>query len=235
MFHHPDWEFRSWREADLAWLHNGALFDKATSYAQKADIARYEIVERFGGVYLDVDVECLRPIDEVMKDLDFLGARQPGGSMATCMFGAWPGHPLLHAVIARIPVSCLVFRWITTQTGPGLFTRVIDDGRWESRPGVRIFSPAFLFPGWSEPSRREETSPSAFVVHHQSHSWKGDSPVVWTWSDLRANESPPQIAKALVAEAIGRLKSRAPRAARPPSPGGTGAAAVRGRSVGRLE
>src|SRR5437899_2820905 len=38
---HPGWEFRIWRNDDLDWLRNRALFERAETYAQKADVARY--------------------------------------------------------------------------------------------------------------------------------------------------------------------------------------------------
>ena len=76
---HPGWEFRIWTLEDVGWLRNRALFERSETYAQKADIARYEIVHRFGGVYLDTDMECLRPIDGLIERLEFFSARQYDG------------------------------------------------------------------------------------------------------------------------------------------------------------
>src|SRR3954452_9252859 len=58
--HHPGWEMRLWRSSDLPPLRNQDLFDRATSFAQQSDIARYELLLRHGGVYVDTDFECLR-------------------------------------------------------------------------------------------------------------------------------------------------------------------------------
>src|SRR4051812_9789011 len=88
-YHHPSWELRLWRPDDLRWLANRALFDRAPSYAQKADIARYEVVRAFGGVYLDTDMECLQPIDELLTDdLTFFAGHEASGSINISMFGA---------------------------------------------------------------------------------------------------------------------------------------------------
>ena len=38
---HPGWTMRLWTDADLPPLRNQAAFDVATSFAQRADIARY--------------------------------------------------------------------------------------------------------------------------------------------------------------------------------------------------
>ena len=175
--HHPGWELRLWTISDLGWLENQALFDRATSYAQKADIARYEVIRRFGGVYLDTDMECLRPIDELItEDLSFFAGVEASGFINISMFGSIPGHPLLDQVIAALPVSCLMNRHfgVNMQTGPGLLTSVIRQHGWESQPGVRIFPPAFFYPyDWTEPWRRSEHFRTAFAAHHWGRSWRG--------------------------------------------------------------
>ena len=40
--------------------------DPARNLAERADVLRYEILRRHGGVYVDVDVECLRPLDDLL-------------------------------------------------------------------------------------------------------------------------------------------------------------------------
>ncbi len=174
---HPTWEFRLWTMDELDWLENQALFDRAPSYPQKADIARYEIIRRFGGIYLDTDLECLRPIDDLLTDdLTFFAGREADSSVNIAILGATPGHPLLDQVIATLPISCLLNRrrGVNMQTGPRLMTEVIDRLGWASQPGVRIFPPAFFYPyDWSEPWRNSERFRTAFAAHHWGHSWSG--------------------------------------------------------------
>ncbi len=70
---HPDWEFKIWSETDLAELEldNQPLFNQARSYPAQADIMRYTILYKFGGVYRDMDIKCYRPIDELNHMYDF--------------------------------------------------------------------------------------------------------------------------------------------------------------------
>lgn len=42
-------------------------FDAAKNYGEKSDILRYEILFVYGGVYADVDVECLQPFDALAE------------------------------------------------------------------------------------------------------------------------------------------------------------------------
>jgi FkbM family methyltransferase len=187
MDHHPGWRFYLWRHTDLGWLRNRRLFLQASSYAQKADIARYEVVHRFGGVYVDADMECLRPVDPLLEGLRFFAGREPSGAVCNAFFGAVPGHDLLREVIEAIPASCAAHRrvGINEQTGPGLLTRVVERGGWAHQPGVRIFPPAFFYPyNWDEPWRRHERFPRAYAVHRWRHGWKADAPLRVAPADL---------------------------------------------------
>ena len=63
---HPSWEHRVWGDADLGWLQNQSLYDFAEAITRhtgqfRSDVARYEILHRFGGVYVDADFEALQP------------------------------------------------------------------------------------------------------------------------------------------------------------------------------
>jgi prepilin-type processing-associated H-X9-DG protein len=54
---YPEWRVKVWRDKDIEHfkLKNQVQFEAAKYFAGKADIARLEIVEREGGVYIDAD------------------------------------------------------------------------------------------------------------------------------------------------------------------------------------
>ena len=53
----PDWTVKVWNNEDVKKLNliNKISYDKISSMCGKADIARYEILYRFGGIYIDAD------------------------------------------------------------------------------------------------------------------------------------------------------------------------------------
>lgn len=53
----PDWEYKIWTEKELDELNmiNINIYNTEKSYHGKCDIARYEILYQFGGVYIDAD------------------------------------------------------------------------------------------------------------------------------------------------------------------------------------
>jgi inositol phosphorylceramide mannosyltransferase catalytic subunit len=102
---HSRWRMVTWTEENLPILRNQLQFDNATLWAQKSDIARYEIIHRYGGVYLDTDFECLKNIEELLSGIDFFAATEDGRWVSTGIFGSVPQHPLLADVISAI-IDC---------------------------------------------------------------------------------------------------------------------------------
>lgn len=73
--HNPDWEYRFWTNDETAEFVHAEypdlwdLFQASALPVQKADIARYLIMHRFGGVYADIDTECFGSLD-ILADED---------------------------------------------------------------------------------------------------------------------------------------------------------------------
>lgn len=70
----PSWKYKLWTDNELKDfpLVNQELFDQASNYGFKSDIARYEILRKFGGIYVDTDFECLKPIPNDLLKYDFV-------------------------------------------------------------------------------------------------------------------------------------------------------------------
>lgn len=73
--YYPDYEIMLWNE-DNAPIHHPflkkALIEK--KYAFAADFTRFYALYNYGGIYLDTDMECIRPLDEEMLCVDFFSA-----------------------------------------------------------------------------------------------------------------------------------------------------------------
>jgi len=67
---HPDFEYRLWSDKDITPKNfvNYDIIKEAKSYAQKSDIMRYEILYRYGGVYLDIDIELYKNIEPLLTN-----------------------------------------------------------------------------------------------------------------------------------------------------------------------
>ncbi len=129
---HPDWEHRLWSENDfdcpLKGLRQVLL---SPTYGGKVDILSYEVLQRFGGIYLDADSICLRPLDGELLDKDFLIAYENPvarpGLIAHGVMGCSPAHSIIDDLIDSIsilsPAQMSGFDYVVT--GPELITRVM--------------------------------------------------------------------------------------------------------------
>ena len=97
---HPGWECRVWRDDDIAGLSLHAVIERAPTWAGKADIARYEILLREGGFYLDCDVELLRPLDSLRERGGLLVCNEDAHFDQYCSIGMIAA-PVNHAALRR--------------------------------------------------------------------------------------------------------------------------------------
>jgi len=155
----PTWEHRHWTDADLAKLPltNPWIFDLNHPTLQSM-LVRVEVVRLFGGVYLDCDIELLKPIDPVfegktvalsMRDQfwpdDCVIAAEPGSSWLTDLCAAYGSYrESLHFIfdqerpfcrtLARHPEVCRIPREVlSVSTSPA------DSERRKSAYGIHHY------------------------------------------------------------------------------------------------
>ena len=137
---HPDWEFYTWTEENLPELANQAIYDDLPEWArscgvqmsheralavQRADVVAYELVNRFGGVYLNCDMVPLKPFDDLLEHSAFLGM-EDNYFVCNAVMGGEPDHPLYRDVIRLLPQNYAVHKTdgMEVATGPQHLTRV---------------------------------------------------------------------------------------------------------------
>jgi inositol phosphorylceramide mannosyltransferase catalytic subunit len=176
---HPGWDIVTWTDDSLPPLRNQHIFDSSESLAQRADIARYEILMAHGGVYVDTDFEAVAPIEALIADLRAFVATEDGTWLGNAILGATAGHELIATLVAGIPYSfaALPEGPINEVTGPKYVTAVFHALRAQGAcKDVGIFPSDLFYPyHFSELHRRGEDFPFAFAVHHWAQSWRSES------------------------------------------------------------
>ena len=72
----------------------------------KADAWRIAIVYIYGGVYADLDTNCLVPINDWIKDYSFVASEEtPGGTIGNFTFAAEPRHPILYNCLEQLLIN----------------------------------------------------------------------------------------------------------------------------------
>ena len=99
---HPDWEYMLWTdESARKLIHDKyplllSTYDSYTEGIRKADALRYIILYEYGGVYADMDLESLRPIDPMLRKY-------------SCFIGKEPDeHPILDSGFDKLVINALI-------------------------------------------------------------------------------------------------------------------------------
>ncbi len=97
----PGWTVKVWDNEAVAEfdLHNKWVYEKMTSWAAKADVLRLEILYQWGGIYVDMDSRCLRPLDGLVADAQCFGMQGDGGGVNNCTMGCTPKHPAMEKIV----------------------------------------------------------------------------------------------------------------------------------------
>lgn len=191
--HHPDWELRIWHESECRQFMEAhypgylSLYDGYPHRIQRIDAIRYFILDRLGGVYADMDIECLKPIDPLLEGYEVVLGRSIGG-VTNAIMGSVPGHPLwaeVHASLPRhaqpAPPSRLPWRqepmgvYVGRSTGPIMLSQCVTRLGWETHPEIKGY-PSYVF----EPLAPREKDgqvyfsndvSQSYTHHHMSTHW----------------------------------------------------------------
>lgn len=170
----PGWEIRLWTDATapaLFPLRNQAVYDDAERIAPdhvgqlRADVLRYEILERFGGLYVDTDFELLRPIEPLLEGAQCFAAWVTPHFLNNAIMGAVAAHPFIGRLVDGLAANVARHRGERPNrlTGPHYLTRT-----YRTHPeGVTTLASEHFYPvDWTEPERSTEAFPGAYAVHH---------------------------------------------------------------------
>jgi len=157
----PGWTIRTWTEADLPRdLRRPEAAERLRAPAERADILRLEILWREGGVYVDTDFECLKPIASLVDGHDFVIGLAKPGRVNNAFIAAAAGHPLLDRALAELKPRAF-HGYSKDAAGPTFLDRLL-----EGADGVTFLEPELLYP------RTPAAQQHAYAVHHEARSWK---------------------------------------------------------------
>ena len=183
---HPTWTIRLWTHADVPGfqMRNKRAFEKAKNYGEKADIWRYEILFRHGGLYSDTDFECLRPFDDLHQSCNLFAGVAYGrpAILYNGLIGSIPNHPILLRCIEGIRPSSGDHdsERIMQETGPLFFSRAFFSVEDKHRQDVVAF-PITYFYAYPNNLRLQHTSSNvikkkwvedeSYALHYWATSW----------------------------------------------------------------
>lgn len=187
---HLDWEYYLWTDEaikDFPFV-NRDKFMQAPNWGAKADILRYEILEKMGGVYIDIDYECLKPLDQLHYKYQFYTCDLNGECLTNALIGSIPHHPILKSCVENLKnknVNTKNYEEIMAQVGPAYFTKQVYNYIFLTLdPNLAIFKKEFSFPMSSdrrfdywqgkmpEAELEKYRKSNAFALHYWATSWQ---------------------------------------------------------------
>jgi mannosyltransferase OCH1-like enzyme len=184
---HPGWEYKLWRDKDIESLnlYNKSLYKASKNYGERSDIARYEILYQFGGVYLDVDFQCIKSLSDFHHVYDFYTSIVPldcCSSLANGVIGSMPRHPILRECITSLS-SNWHQKTILLRAGPQHFEKAFWKAAQAYNGKIIAFPASFFFPITNTQATTIKTTeairpfikPETVAIHHWTGTWTHQS------------------------------------------------------------
>ena len=182
------WDDSSIEDADI--FPNNTIKNLYNSYSNnvfKADICRYCLLYKFGGIYFDVDFEPIKRIPDNFLNFDFLAAYQNEKEVNNAFIGSKPNTNILETTINDLPIN--VYKVINQVGEKNAFEHCIPDlaaplyftkkcNLYKNNDNYYFFTKEYFYPYWYTDKQDninndfKSSNPLSYAVHHWDMSWK---------------------------------------------------------------
>lgn len=146
----PDYEYMFWNEDKLSTLNIPKKYKQKINLMEelngKADMYRWLILEKYGGVFLDADMVSIEPLDDFLLNNSFFcweNEMMRPNLCATSIMGLTPNH-----IIANEAINFILNNRITSpawkSVGPELLSRIYFS--LEDKSVVKVFPSYYFLP-----------------------------------------------------------------------------------------
>lgn len=175
----PDYELICWNEDNSPIRDNPYVKQayEAKKWAFVSDYVRLRAVEVYGGIYLDIDVELIRSLDDFLSQSAFMGF-ECLEKVATCVIGANAGHPMIKAAAEKYQNI-----YFLTEDGGCDFTTNVErltsqlvhqglllNNELQIVNDITVYPSEFFSPKDLQTGKVAIT-PNTYAVHHFNASW----------------------------------------------------------------
>ena len=152
----PDYDIKEWNEDnfDVAIIKYTAEAYRLKKYAFVSDYARFWILYHYGGVYFDVDVELVKPIDDILAKGAFMGCEEYSldYSKLNPATGLGIAAPIQHPFYAKILAAYSnkhFVNWcgVNKETVVGIITNLINTKECvKDENGIAYIHDIYIYP-----------------------------------------------------------------------------------------
>lgn len=178
----PNWQIVRWDETNFD-IASAPLYVRQAYEAKKfafvSDYVRLYALRQMGGVYMDVDVEIVRPFDELLYNYAFLGFEENKfRSVGTCLIGSEAGTAWLEEQLAYYQERPFILEdgSYDMTTNSVIISRNLEkhgfirNGEEQVVCGIHIYDFHHFSPLTS--TRVMRANSNTYAIHHYAESWK---------------------------------------------------------------
>lgn len=178
----PDYEVIEWNEDNYN-IHKCKYMRQAyenKKWAFVSDYARFDILYQYGGIYLDTDVELLKPIPvEILQSGNAVTGMESTGRVAPgLIFATWPRHRFCKAMLDSYERDEFI-----VEGEQNLLTvnkrvcNILDNEGFSSNNQMQTIMhidiyPSEYFCGYNLDLREYEITDKTVSIHHYASTWK---------------------------------------------------------------
>lgn len=179
----PDFEIKRWDESNYDVMKDVYIKQayQAKKWAFVSDYARIDILYQYGGVYLDTDVELIRPIDDLLSYALYCGFESDDYVSFGLGVGCVPKHNIMKQLFEEYKNAYFLNKdgTFNLKTCPIFQSEVLQNngfimnGKYQEKDGVAIFPREFFSPYYALAGLGEITSHTR-SIHWFDSSWETD-------------------------------------------------------------
>ena len=185
----PDYEIKEWNDEILEEIDNQFAKEayEVKKYAFASDYLRLYVLKKYGGIYLDTDVELTQSLDEFLYNEFFIGHENYNNviNIATNLIGATQENQIINSLLQEYDN----LKFIT------------EDGKYNMTPNPHIFKSLFekkygciltdgennielqkdsiIYPWWFFSTPKENQN--NYAIHHFMRSWQKENLSLKDW------------------------------------------------------
>lgn len=179
----PDYEIIEWNESNYDYTKNRFMKEAYDNgkWSFVSDYARIDIIYNHGGIYLDTDVEVIKPLDELLYNNAFCGFESIYYVASGLGFGGVTNFPLFKEIRDSYNNIKIINEagTLNLTACPKVETEVLmkhglkQDGGFQVIDGLTIYPVEYFSPLSYETRQLRKTS-DTFSIHWFEGSWQSD-------------------------------------------------------------
>lgn len=179
----PEFEHKLWTDTDIRELirvHYPLFlpyFDSYPHQIMRVDAFRFFVLHKFGGIYADLDMECYKPLTDLIKKDSLLLFFEWENSVSNAIMMSTPKHSFWEYCFKELIADhkskgSLYDTWKIT--GPKFLTKTVKKYETNFNTKINILPSFYFFPiPWHKPMSDQSGQGYKYPKSYGAHMWQG--------------------------------------------------------------